>query len=97
MRNATALRGCLFGVTGLINITAARPAGDRLRRLIVRVRDGRRSALTEKVTHGGNFARPDRRGDTIERDPGPGREYVHELLRYLEEHVTSAWRRGTSA
>jgi hypothetical protein len=33
---------------------------------------------------GGRFASPVRRDQTVERQPGPGRAYVHDLLRYLE-------------
>ena len=38
----------------------------------------------EEVMPGGRFARPVRRGSTVERDAGPGQLYVHELLVYLE-------------
>lgn len=33
---------------------------------------------------GGRFARPVRRGDTVERTPGPGRDNVHALLAHFE-------------
>ena len=38
----------------------------------------------DEVMPGGRFARPVRRGATVERDAGPGQRYVHELLGYLE-------------
>jgi hypothetical protein len=38
----------------------------------------------DEVMPGGRFARPVRRGATVERDAGTGQLYVHELLAYLE-------------
>ncbi len=37
-----------------------------------------------EVMFGGQFARPVRRGDTVERTPGPGRDNVHALLAHFE-------------
>jgi hypothetical protein len=43
-----------------------------------------RVVTMEEVMPGGRFARPVRRGSTLERDAGPGQLYVHELLVFLE-------------
>ena len=40
--------------------------------------------MTDEAMPGGRFARPVRRGETVEREAASSYPYVHEFLRHLE-------------